>query len=596
MALSNFAIVFIIFIICEDNFQLKDILNYLNVLILRLKIEKQINLVKVYMSTTEVKPHYISKKGYVIDNHLDNENIIWKIKKDLEIEPKQCPGYGPEEGKKFRVYKSNAKKFYVPVHYGLKHIGSIKTKLPFKPKKINVKFASELRPYQKDIVETYMNYVGNDVVGGGIISVGCGRGKTVMALNIISRLKYKTLIIVNTGVLYDQWIERIDQFLPSAKVGLIRGKIIDIEDKDIVIAMVNSISDPRKDKDYPLELFDQFGLVIADECHHLAAAQFSRSLMKHTFPRTLGLTATPKRQDGLTHVFKYFLGEIIYKDDEIQKTEEEIALDHIPDAIVDTINYINYDQNYSKVILNYKKQPNITSMESNIVNFVARTNMIIKVLKAILTKEPNRNVFILSSRRDHVFTLEEKIREKKLAGGSVGVIIGGMSQANIKKSMEKQIIVATYKIAEEGFDCKKLNTIILATPKKNVEQSVGRILRIKKTERKVIPLIINICDMFSSYTKWGADRNRYFKKKKYEINYYNYSKEETYKKSDKNMDDKDKYYKLNMQKITSITVDNYKRDYSSQKFRNNNGIDKYLKSCDFDDFGGKNVKYEVEMD
>lgn len=549
------------------------------------------------MSTSESKQHYISKKGYIVHNHPDNENLIWKIKKDLEIEPKQCPGYGPEEGKKFKVYKSNANKFYIPVHYGLKHAGSVNKKLPFTPDKINVKFASELRPYQKDIVETYMNYVGDDIVGGGIISVGCGRGKTVMALNIISRLKYKTLIIVNTGVLYDQWIERIDQFLPTAKVGLIRGKIIDVVGKDIVIAMVNSISDPRKDKDYPLELFDQFGLIIADECHHLAAAQFSRSLMKHTFPRTLGLTATPKRQDGLTHVFKYFLGEIIYKDDEIQKTDEEIALDHIPDAIVDTINYINYDKSYSNVILNYKKQPNTIAMETNIVNFVARTNMIVKVLKAILKKEPNRNVFILSSRRDHVFTLEEKIKAKKLAKGSVGVIVGGMSQFDIKDSMGKQIIVATYKIAEEGFDCKKLNTIILATPKKNVEQSVGRILRVKKTERKVIPLIINICDMFGNYTNWGVVRNRYFKKKKYEINYYNYSREETYKNKNKNMNCDDKYFDLNMQKISSIKVENY---YKGEEKRTitvvKGGIDRYLKSSEFDDYGGRNIKYEIDMD
>lgn len=548
------------------------------------------------MSSTKVKPNYISKKGYVVHKHKDNDNLIWKIKKDLNVTAKGCPGYGPDEPASFKVYIENDKKIYIPVHYGLKHGGQIKTKLPFTPEKIKLKFASKLRAYQKDIIDTYMNYVGDDIVSGGIISVGCGRGKTVMALNIISRLCYKTLIIVNTGVLYDQWIERIDQFLPDARVGLIRGKTIDIYEKDIVIAMVNSISDPRKDTQYPVDMFDCFGLIVADECHHLSAAQFSRSLMKHTFPRTLGLTATPDRQDGLTYVFKYFLGNIIYKDDEIKKTEEEMQLDHIPDAIVDTINYINYDKTYNKIVLNYKKQPNTIAMETNIVNFIPRTNMIIKVLKELLADNKKRNVFILSSRRDHVFTIEEKIKAKKLAKGSVGVIVGGMSQNAIKESMEKQIIVATFKIAEEGFDCKKLNTIILATPKKNVEQAVGRILRVKKTERKVIPLIINICDMFGSYINWGTKRNAYFKKKKYEINYYNYSREIEYTDDEKNIEPNDKYRKLNMQRKSSIKVNNYKRDYASQSFKSSNGIDKYLRGSDFDGDGNRKVKYELDMD
>ncbi len=551
------------------------------------------------MSLKEVKPHYVSKQGYVVHKHKDNDNLIWKIKKDLEVQVKGCPGYGPDEPPKFKVYTENKNKLYIPVHYGLKNGGPIKKKLSFTPEKVKLKFAAKLRPYQEDIINTYMNYVGKDIVSGGIISVGCGRGKTVMALNIVSRLCYKTLIIVNTGVLYDQWIERIEEFLPSAKVGLIRGKTIDINGKDIVIAMVNSISDPRKDGDYPVDMFDCFGLVIADECHHLSAAQFSRSLMKHTYPRTLGLTATPNRADGLSHVFQYFLGDILYKDNEIKKTSEEKKLDHIPDAIVDTINYINYDKAYSKMVLNYRKQPNVIAMETNIVNFMPRTNMIIKVLKTILSENKKRNVFILSKRRDHVFTMEEKIKEKKIANGSVGIIVGGMKPEDIKESMTKQIIIATYNIAEEGFDCKKLNTIILATPKKNVEQAIGRILRVKKTDIKVIPLIINICDMFASYPRWGVERNRLFKKKKYEINYYNYSREETYKPSEQNMEKGDKYEKLNMQKISSIKVENYKREYVSQSFkgsRGTNGIDKYLCSNDFDNSGNKKVKYELDMD
>ena len=133
----------------------------------------------------------------------------------------------------------------------------------------------------------------------------------------------------------NQWIERIREYLPAAKVGTIQGKLLDIARKDIVLAMIQSLSDPRKDRDYPADIFQGFGLVIADECHHLAARQFCRSLAKYPIRYTLGLSATPNRADNLQRVFKYYLGEIVYKDAEIIKTAEDMALDHIPDSTVE---------------------------------------------------------------------------------------------------------------------------------------------------------------------------------------------------------------------------------------------------------------------
>ena len=153
-----------------------------------------------------------------------------------------------------------------------------------------------------------------------------------MGLKIAEELKVKTLILVHKEFLMNQWVERITEYLPEAKVGYIQGKKCDINRKDIVLAMIQSLSDPRKDKDYPANLFESFGLVIADECHHLAARQFCRSLAKYPFKYTLGLSATPDRADGLQRVFKHYLGDIVYKDAEIQQSEEDIRLEHIPNS------------------------------------------------------------------------------------------------------------------------------------------------------------------------------------------------------------------------------------------------------------------------
>ena len=131
-----------------------------------------------------------------------------------------------------------------------------------------------------------------------------------MALDIIAKLKKKTLVIVHKSFLLNQWIERIQQFLPTARVGKIQGQIIDIENKDIVIGMLQSLSQ----KEYPEDLFDCFGLSIYDETHHLGAEVFSRCMMRTITNYTLGLSGTMQRKDGLTKVFKMFLGDIVHKE------------------------------------------------------------------------------------------------------------------------------------------------------------------------------------------------------------------------------------------------------------------------------------------
>ena len=94
--------------------------------------------------------------------------------------------------------------------------------------------------------------------------------------------------------------ETILEFLPNARIGKIQQNTVDVEDKDIVLAMVQSLSK----KEYKSGTFEPFGLAIFDECHHLGAEVFSKSLMKVGCKYTLGLSATPDRNDGLTKVFK----------------------------------------------------------------------------------------------------------------------------------------------------------------------------------------------------------------------------------------------------------------------------------------------------
>jgi superfamily II DNA or RNA helicase len=463
----------------------------------------------------------LSISGYEIDTSGLHVDQIASIKKDLSILPKVCPGYGDDDPDPYLLFQEHGTIISVPIHYGISRWG-----IPPQHDKTSVQpgnmiFASPLRDYQIEIIDTYMKAISGKSAGGGIISVGCGRGKTVMALNIASRLNLKTLILVHKEFLANQWRERALQFMPGVRLGTIQGKMFDVQDKDLVIGMIQSLSDARKDADYPIEIFKQFGLVIADECHHLGARQFSRVLQKWCIPYTLGLSATPKRGDSCEKVFHHYLGDFVYKD------SVTAIIGGTPDALVRRYEYRFNSAAYCREMTNFKGKPNVVGMEGNITKCLKRTKFVVDNIIPDLI-DAGRKILILSSRLEHIDTikklLEDKIAAKQTLGEwqntAVGLYLGGMKQRDLDTSATKQILIATYVMAEEAFDCPTLNTLIMMTPKKNIEQAVGRIMRQKKEDRLMMPLVVDIVDLFSSFHKWSSMRRRFYNKKRYIVENY----------------------------------------------------------------------------
>jgi len=463
----------------------------------------------------------ISWQGYSLKKTELTPEQLTKIKKELTVSPIVCPGYGVDDPEPFELYRENDDKIYLPKHYGFKYLGKPNKNTLFNGNTINCNFSGSLREYQQTVMDAYHTHL--DKYQGGIISVGAGRGKTVMAISEIARLGLKTLILVHNTVLLNQWRERIEQYLPDARIGIIQGKKINVTNKDVVIAMIQSLSNPKKDTEYPKEVFEEFGFLIVDECHHMGAKMFSRCLMKTMFRYCLGLSATPDRNDGLTKVFKYFLGDICYNDTAIQKTDEEKLLDHIPDAEVNVYTFVHEHKDYNTVILNWQKKPNTTVMETNIANFEPRTKFIISIIPNLIKQ--GRKILILTSRRDHIADILLKLEAQSIA--TCGPYVGGMKESALEETKQQQILVATYSMAEEGFDCQSLNTLIMATPKKNLEQCAGRILRQKKNERTHTPLIIDILDDFSNFKKWFTYRLKHYENKNYKLSYYNIDGQDT---------------------------------------------------------------------
>jgi superfamily II DNA or RNA helicase len=322
---------------------------------------------------------------------------------------------------------------------------------------------------------------------------------TTMAIYLMCSLKVKTLIVVHKEFLLQQWKERLEFFAPTARIGLIKASKLDVEDKDVVIGSLQSLAM----KEYNDDVFKGFGLTIIDEVHHTSAEVFSRALKKISFRYTLGLSATPKRKDGLTKVFMWYLGDTVYN---LTKRTDTL--------LVKIKEFYSSNPDYSKEWVMYNKKPNMPKMINNICEYEPRLKFVIDTIKEILDVDVNRKILILSDRRNHVDTL---INRLDVMGYSAGVYYGGMNPKELKISEGKQIIGGTYGYSSEGLDIKGLNTLILASPKSDVVQVVGRILRDKPEDREYIPLVIDIVDNFSMFVGQGKKRLAYYKKCKYDI-------------------------------------------------------------------------------
>lgn len=459
------------------------------------KLKNSNKEIPVYVDIPKNINTYLGPKGYTILKSDISVKLQYFIREQLTVKP-FVPGSPVSLNTSFPVYRESDKKLYIPRYYGVELFGLPKEIKINEGKEIDIPFNGSLRDYQTNVVNAYINKV-HPIGGGGLIEIGCGKGKTVCALNVISVLKKKTLVIVHKEFLMNQWIERIQQYLPSAKIGKIQGQIIDVEGKDIVLAMLQSLSM----KDYPSSVFEEFGLTIIDEVHHISSEVFSCALFKLVTKYMLGLSATMNRKDGTTRVFKMFLGEVVYKD--LDKGDHPV--------IVRGITYETQDSDFNEMVMDFRGNPAFSTMISKLCTYSYRSEFILKVIKDMLEENSKQQIMILAHNKNLLKYLYDAISHRNIA--SVGYYVGGMKEAALKESEGKTIIIATYSMAAEALDIKTLTTLIMATPKTDIEQAVGRILR----EKHAQPIVVDIIDTHIIFQKQWIKRKKFYKTQNYKI-------------------------------------------------------------------------------
>jgi len=300
---------------------------------------------------------------------------------------------------------------------------------------------------QEDAVKAWLKNNGE-----GVLCLPCGAGKTVIAVYLALLKHRRTLILVhNEGLMY-QWIERIQMICPQAKIGIIQQDKCQIASMDFIIGMVQTVRATNNN-------LDSVGMVIVDECHHIAAKTFSQSVLKTKCRYVLGLSATPTRKDGLTYVIHWLLGPLIF---------ETKRRDIIPQEITQ----IEYSAGNQKVVTYKNGMIGLPVMTNRMLKDQKRNQLVHYCMEKLINNSGIQKMLVLSARREHLKDLFELYSKKY----DCGLYIGQMKKNDLENATTKRIIFASYNMAQEFLDIGGLNGMVLATPPpSNIEQIIGRL-------------------------------------------------------------------------------------------------------------------------
>ena len=362
-----------------------------------------------------------------------------------------------------------------------------------------------------------------------ILQMDPGYGKTYVALGVINMIKKKTMIIVPNTYLLKQWVGILTDAFPDNTVGRYYG--LKKEDGDIVVTVINSaLKFPNGD-------YNKFGLIVYDEVHMYCSPKFAAIFTTAQSKCCLGITATPaERIDGFDPIAYWALGNVIRAD----KLEGWNPADVNFVSKVTRVQYAGH-KDYTKILESVTGVVSVPLMVNQLQEDPYRNKLI--VAHAIRLYQSGRNVFVFSDRREHLHTIARMLREEKVKYEApelvneekeevednknenkedneenkevkeeenvegVNELMGGATDAEIEHAKDVgRIIMTTYQYSGTGVSINKMNSIILATPRKsNMCQILGRVYRLtsdQTIQRHIIDIVDSkICLKSQYYTR-----------------------------------------------------------------------------------------------
>lgn len=352
--------------------------------------------------------------------------------------------------------------------------------LGFRPKSrimypnVNFTFTGKLRDYQiDDKAETLAELTKK---GSCVLALHVGRGKSILSIYIATKLKFKTLIIVNRLILIKQWTDLITTVCPESKCQLVKTK--SILDPECDFYIINALNVSKM----TLSFFETIGTLIVDEIHLICASTLYKALFYISPRYLLGLSATPYRPDGLGRLIELFFGDF-----QIIKP----LFRHHTVFTIHTNLKIKYELTWDgkmdwNSVLNYQAE------------LAERNQMIVDVI----CKHSERYFLVLCKRVAHGKVLVKMLEDQK---ESVTDLLGSKKEFN----EDARIVVATGQKCGVGFSHDKLDALLLASDMEEYFiQYLGRVFRTPEVE----PIIFDFVDSLPTLMRHYQTRKAVYKK------------------------------------------------------------------------------------
>ena len=353
---------------------------------------------------------------------------------------------------------------------------------PYSPAEIKVNFTKDLRETQKKIVQKILIEYDKTNSINGVIKAPPGTGKTCMGIYLSTKIKLKTLIIVDKDPLFKQWIKEILHFtdLPEDNIGQIKQKKFPKNNEPIIISTVQTLLSKFKQnsKDFYYKLKELgIGLVIFDEVHNTSSSEkYAKVSTILSTNNILGLSATPYKTGGQKILMENTIGSTI--------------VDNFDYNLIPELHFISYESKLSNYKIMLAKTKDFIMRKAIYNKILVKSETYLDLFPKFI-KEDLKNkhkTIIICWTENQVKAISNKLNEH-------GITCTEYYGKARTFSTDDQTLVATYQFAGTGFDFKNLSSLIYACPlsgRISLIQTAGRILR--SCQDKTSPLIRFLVD------------------------------------------------------------------------------------------------------